>query len=360
VDAAAHAAELHRQAIVIDGHSDILMPIADGYVRLGQQVSIPDPAQWTPPFEMPKAPRFTPWPRGEDFGPIGQYSVPQFLAGGLTAQVCAIFVEDHRLDYALKRSLEMAYWLLREAEENEAFELIKTVADLRRVKEEGKCGGILALEGAEPLGQEVKLLDIFYALGLRMAGLAHNRRNYFADGTQHGLKGAGLSAMGRQAVKRMNELGLVVDVAHLSQAGFFETLELTTAPVVLSHGTARKAFPLQPGDSPLYPGYDTSRGRERLEALARNGGVFGVFFIFTESIEEVVEDIEYALEIVGPDHVGLGSDLYGFHEESPPGLEDISKVPALTEHLVRRGHSDETILKFLGGNFLRVFEQVWK
>jgi len=359
-DAAAHAAELHRQAIVIDCHSDMLMPIADGYVRLGKQVAIPDPAQWKPPFEMLEtSSAFTPWPRGDLFGPIGQYSLPQFLAGGLTAQVCAIFVEDHQLDYALKRSLEMGYWLLREARENEAFELVRTAGDIRRLKQEGKCGGIMALEGLEPLGQDVKLFDLFYELGLRMACLTHNRRNYFADGTQHDVKAGGLTEMGRQAVTRMNELGIVVDVGHLDQAGFMETLEITTAPVVLSHRSPKKLFPLQAADSPLHPGYDVSRGRERLEALARNGGVFGVFFIFNQTIEEVVADIEYLLELTGPDHVGLGSDLYGL-QSSPKGLEDISKIPALTEHLVRRGHSDEVILKFLGGNFMRVFEQVWK
>lgn len=358
-DAAAHAAELHRQAIVIDCHSDILMPIADGYVRLGQQVAIPDPAEWRPPFGMSKAPsEFTPWPRGDNFGPIGQYSLPQFLAGGLTAEVCAIFVEDHQLDYALKRSLEMVYWLHREASENEAFEIVRTAADIRRLKAEGKCGGIMALEGLEPLGQDLKLLDVFHKLGLRMACLTHNRRNCFADGTQHGVKAGGLTEMGRQAVRRMNELGVVVDVAHIDQAGFMETLEITTAPVVLSHRSPKKLFPLQPTDSPLHPGYDVSRGRERLEALAQNGGVFGVFFIFNESIEEVVADIEYMLELTGPDHIGLGSDLYGL-QSSPKGLEDISQLPRLTEQLVRRGHSDEFILKVLGGNSMRVFEQVW-
>lgn len=359
-DAAAHAAELHRQAIVIDCHSDILMPIADGYVRLGKQVAIPDPTQWKPPFEMLESSwDFTPWPRGDLFGTIGQYSLPQFLAGGLTAQVCAIFVEDYQLDYALKRSLEMAYWLLRETRENEAFELVRTAEDIRRLKREGKCGGIMALEGLDPIGQDLKLLDLYYDLGLRMASLTHNRRNYFADGTQHHVKAGGLTDMGRQAVKRMNELGIVVDVCHIDQAGFMETLEISTAPVVLSHRSPKKFFPLEATDSPMHPGYDVSRGRERLEALARNGGVFGVFFIFWQTIEEVVADIEYMLDLTGPDHVGLGSDLYGL-KSSPQGLEDISKVPILTERLVQRGHSDEVILKLLGGNFMRVFEQVWK
>jgi membrane dipeptidase len=358
-DAAVRAAELHRKAIVIDCHSDILMPIADGYIRLGQQVEIPDPAQWKPPFEMvgEPSPNYR-WPLNDYFGCIGQYSLPQFVAGGLTAQVCAVFVEDHQLDIALKRSLEMIYWLHREAKESAGFELIRTVADIHRLKREGRCGGILALEGLEPVGQDLKLLDLFYELGVRMASLTHNRRNYFADGTQHYVKTGGLSDMGKQAVRRMNELGIVVDVGHIDQGGFLETLEITTAPVVLSHRSPRKFFPLKPEDSPLHPAYDVSRGQERLMALAQNGGVFGVFFLDCRTVDDVVDDIEYVIDLVGPDHVGLGSDLYGL-QTAPKGLEDMSKIPVLTERLVQRGHSDEVIAKFLGGNFLRVFEQVW-
>jgi len=278
-EGAAHATELHERAIVIDCHSDILIPIADGYVRLGKQVEVPDPEQWKPPFEM--ADSFSGdiyWPHNNRFGCIGQYSIPQFLAGGLTAQACAIFVKDGELETALRRSMEMVWWLHREAEENEDFELVTTVAEIRRLKQEGKCGGILALEGLEPVGLNLDLLDIFYKLGVRMAGLAHNRRNAFSDGTQHHVKTGGLTDLGKQAIQRMNELGIVVDVGHLNQVGFWEALEVTEAPVVLSHRSPRRFFPLRAEDSPLHPGYDVSRGRERLEALARNGGVFGVFF----------------------------------------------------------------------------------
>jgi membrane dipeptidase len=148
-------------------------------------------------------------------------------------------------------------------------------------------------------------------------------------------------------------------VAHINQVGFWDTLEVTTAPVVLSHRSPRKFFPLNAEDSPFHPVYDLSRGRERLEALAQNGGVFGVFFLGAEDVDDVVADIEYVIDLIGPDHVGLGTDLYGLHR-APKGLEDISKTPAITERLVQRGHSDETILKFLGGNYVRVFEQVWK
>ena len=358
-ETAARAAELHKRAIVIDCHSDLLIPITDGYVRLGKEVRIPDPTEWNPPFEMVDIPsKDVNWPRSRWYGCIGQYSLPQFLAGGLTAQVCAIFVKDHQLDHALQRSLEMAWWLHHEAGENDAFELVTSVADIRRLKRGGKCGGIMALEGLEPLGYDIKFLDIFYALGARMAGLPHNRRNWFADGTQNNVHPGGLTELGRRAVKRMNELGMIVDVAHMNQVCFWETLEIVDAPVVLSHASPRRFYPLRPEDSPLHTLRDVSRGPERLEALARNGGVSGVFFLGRSDVDDVVDDIEYLLKLVGPDHVGLGSDLYGLHW-APKGLEDMSKLPALTSRLVERGHSDDVILKILGGNFERVFERVW-
>jgi membrane dipeptidase len=358
--AAAHAAELHSKAVVIDCHSDVLMPIADGYVRLGDLVSVPDPAAWKPPFEMrPPADKYVGWPRGSAFGCIGQYSLPAFLAGGLTAQVCAVFVEDERLPEALRRALEMVWWFHREVEENEAFVHATTASDIRRAKREGRVAGVLALEGIEPVGYDLKMLDIFYRLGVRMAGLAHNRRNYYSEGTQHHIRTGGLTAPGKQAIRRMNELGIVVDVGHFNQACFWDALEASEAPVVLSHRSPLKFFPLKAEDSPFHPAYDLSRGRERLEALAGNGGVFGVFFLGARDVDDVVDDIEYVIDLVGPDHVGLGSDLYGL-PGAPRGLEDMSKVPAITECMVRRGHPDEVVLKVLGGNFMRVFEQVWK
>lgn len=358
----AHAAELHKREIVIDAHSDILMPIAAGKTRLGEHTAVPDPATWDPPPGiMGNAP---PWaatvfsPHTYYFGPIGQYSIPQFRAGGITVQVCAVYVEDDYLSQALQKSLEMTWCMHREAEEENGFALVTTTSGIRQLKEQGQCGGILAFEGLEPVGSDLRYLDLFYKLGLRMASLTHNRRNAFADGTQQNVRTGGLTDLGRKVIERMNELGIVVDLAHLNQQGFWEVLETSQAPVVLSHRSARLLFPLKPEDSAMHPALDVSRGRERLEALARNGGVFGIIWYGQKDLDAVVADIEYVIELVGPDHVGLGSDLYGL-DAAPTGIEEISRVPAITEELVRRGHSDDTITKFLGGNYLRVFERVW-
>ena len=341
---AARAADLHARAVVIDCHSDLLMPIADGFTRLAENAPVPEKGEW--PCGGP--------------GCLGQYNLPKFEAGGLTTQVCAIFVEDERLDHALKRSLDMIYWFNKEMEDNTGrIEIVTKAADIRRLKAQKKCGAVLALEGFEPLALDLKMLDIFYRLGVRMGGMAHNRRNAWCDGTLYNTSDAGLTPLGKQAVKRMNELGIVVDVGHLTAKGIWEALAATTKPVVLSHRSPRKFFPLKPEDSPFYPVYDLTQGRERLEALAKNGGVFGVFFLDTKTVRDVVDDIEYVFDLVGPDHVGLGSDLYG-KSSTPHELVDMSGVPLITRELVRRGHSDEDILKVLGENFMRVFQEVWK
>jgi len=352
------AMELHSRAIVIDCHSDLLMPIADGFTRLATDLPVPESAAWT--FEVPEGShRRLDWPFGAT-SCIGQYSLPKFERGGLTVQVCAVFVDDHELDRALKRSLDMTWWFHREMEDNrDRIEHVCGCDEIRRVKAAGKCGAVLAIEGFEPLGLDLRLLDLFYKMGVRMAGLAHNRRNAWSDGTQHYVKTGGLTTLGKQAVRRMNEMGIVVDVGHLNTVGFWESIEASGAPVVLSHRSPRKFFPLKPEDSPFHPAYDVSQGRERLEALARNGGVFGVFFLAARDVEDVVDDIEYVAKLVGVDHVGLGSDLYGL-AKAPQGLEDMSKLPAITTSMVRRGYTDEDILKILGGNFMRVFEKVWR
>jgi len=148
-------------------------------------------------------------------------------------------------------------------------------------------------------------------------------------------------------------------VAHLNQAGFWDVLEHSSQPVVLSHSSSRSYFPKEGEHPPRYPAADITRSQERLQALARNGGVFGVIFFRQASLEAIVADIDYLVERAGPGHVALGSDFYGL-ADAPPDLPDIARLPALTDALARRGYTDDVILNILGGNYLRVFAQAWK
>ncbi|MBN1319138.1 MAG: membrane dipeptidase [Anaerolineales bacterium] len=362
VNANKHALEIIKKAIVIDGHSDILIPLAEGRMSLSQRVEAPDPSTWEPPAGLVMEGRLKTNDSAHSFyyGPMGQYDIPRWLEGGVTAQVCTIYVSSYMLGRGLHRGLEMAWALFRAVEESEAFEMVTKAADITRIKQLGKCGAILSMEGFEALASDLRILDIYYRLGLRMAGLTHNRRNAFADGPQPNVQTGGLTELGRQAIRRMNELGIVIDMAHINEAGFWEILDLTTAPVVLSHSTGSMFNRVDqiPGSYPR-PGLVLPRDRARLEALAANGGVLGIIFHDQGSLDNITADIGTALEVMGPDHVGLGSDFCGL-EKAPRGLEDISRLPALVQQLVERGYGDEVILKILGGNFVRVFEQVWR
>lgn len=359
--------DLHQQAIIIDGHSDILIPVTDNKMSLADRVEVPDPATWEAPaglvstientFNMP--------PHVFHFGPMGQYDVPRFREAGLTVQLCAIYIEEAYLNDPLRRGLKMAQKLHQATSTIEGFELITSAADIHRLKMEGKCGAVLTMEGFEALGGDLDMLDIYYQLGLRSASLTHTRRNIFADGCYAAAQTGGLTPLGKKAIQSMNELGIVIDLVHIHEVGFWEIIDLTKQPVILSHSTSTQfpstrddAYGLL-GNTVPRPNLELPRDRDKLEALADNGGVSGVIWLMQVDEDDMVADIETALEVMGEDHIGLGSDFYGVML-APRGLEDISKIPMLTRRLVERGHSDEMILKFLGGNYLRVFEQVWR
>ncbi len=353
-----NAEELHRQAIVIDGHSDILNLLADGRLRLREHPNVPPPAAWPSDLFPPTIATTTPYqlsPYTNWFQCLGQYDIPCFQAGGITAQVLAIFIDDAYLANPLERALAMVAAFHREIEANpDTLLFATTAADIRLAKATSKTALLLSFEGGEPFGRNLVLLDIFYRLGLRMISLTHSRRNALADGTQMQITTGGLTHLGRELISRMNELSMVIDLAHLSDPGIWEVLELSRDPVLLTHTNIRNGIPgYRAGLTEIHPQY----GISKLQAIAAKGGAVGVIFWGQPDIETIVDEIDAIIQHVGDDYVTLGSDFYGL-EQAPQGLEDIGKLPALTEALVRRGYSDTTIAKILGQNMLRVFETV--
>jgi membrane dipeptidase len=355
------AAKIHAESVIIDGHCDILMPIADGKMRLKDRVDVPPPEDWHPPVGWnlsSEAALYNFTPHTDYFQTMGQYDIPRFLAGGLTCQGCAIYIDEVNLNRSLERALDMIYWLNREAEECESFKLVRSANDIRRVKMEGKTSGFLSLEGFEPFGANLKLLDVFFGLGLRMASLTHSRRNAFADGFQRGVNTGGLSQLGRKAIKRMNERGIVIDLGHLNQPGCWEVLGLSGQPVVWSHTAPRHYFPERPEESPLYGDLVLPDARKLLDELARNGGVMGVIGFGQADLNSFLDDIDYIANAIGVDHVGIGTDFFGF-DQAPSGFQTMEDLPAVTRGLFQRGYKSDEVKKILGGNFMRVFEQVW-
>ena len=358
--------DLLHQATVIDGHSDILIPLADGKMHISEKVTIPKLQDWAPPpgMENQAFVKFGFEPHTMYFGCMGQYDIPRWKEGGINTQLCAIFLDDSKLDAPFKKGMEMAWAFHKNIQENEQLVHCLTAADIRRAKAAGKVGWVLTFEGCEALGGDIRMLDLYHQLGVRAASLTHTRRNIFADGCWAAEKQGGLSPLGRQLIQRMQELNIVIDLVHIGEPGFWEIMELAEKPLILSHSTPtmfastlREEQDFMNGKVPR-PRLEIPRDKAMMEAIVKNGGVLGMIWILYQTLEAAIDDIETALEIMGKDHIGLGSDLYG-QQLATPGLEDISKLPNLIRAMVKRGHSDETIIAFLGENYLRVFEQVW-
>ncbi len=351
------ASQLHHRAIVIDGHCDILNPLADGRVRLSERTEVEPPETWRGADYVRMPPNNTPYDVSAYswyFECIGQYDIPRFQEGGITAEVMAIFIAEEYLHRPLERALDMVAAFHREIESNpDTLLMATTAADIQQAKSEDKTALMLGFEGAEPLLRNLTLLDVFYRLGLRIMSLTHSRRNDFADGTQMSIATGGLTTLGRQLIARMNDLGILIDLAHMNDVGVWEVLELSSEPVVLSHTTVAEMPGYKSGLLEIDPRY----GKSKLQAIAEKGGVAGAIFVAQPSLNAVVDDIEAMIQHVGDDYVSIGSDFVSL-AHVPPGLEDISKLPAITEALLRRGYSDETIMKVLGGNLMRVFQTV--
>jgi len=252
----------------------------------------------------------------------------------------------------------------------------RTVEDIERAREDGTVALIPALESLRMIDNELDRIDILYGLGVRLAGLVYTESNALGSGIGERTDG-GLTALGYRAVKRMNKLGMVVSVSHASEKTALGVCDASDDPVVLSHDGARER----------YDYYRTKSDRE-LEAVADNGGVIGIQAAPhntasaaqpAHSIESVMDHFEYVRDLVGVDHVTFGPDLlYGDHRSLheqfdlpiPDAAEEIEYVRGMenpteawdniVRYLVTEGYSDEDIGKVLGGNTLRVLEEVWQ
>lgn len=320
--------DLHRRSIVIDAHCDTALLAAEGHYNLAE--------------------------RHDDH----HLDFPRMREGGVTAQVFAVFVDARYLPaQATRRALQVIDAMYRQVEAADGnARFVTRAADIEAAKADGTLGVILGLEGAEALEGDLGVLRMFHRLGVRNIGLTWNFRNQAADGVGEERTGGGLTTFGVALVEEMNRLGILVDIAHLSPAGVEDVLKVSQAPVIASHANARAVCD-----------HRRNLTDAQLEKVARNGGVVGVTFVpaFVDgsdgqaSVRRVLDHIDHMVRVMGDDHVGLGSDFDGFFgEEKTLGLEDVSRMPAITAGLLERGYSEASVQKILGGNFLRVFRQV--
>lgn len=370
--AADSAAALHRDAIVIDGHSDT-----------------------TPWFEDPD------WhfdARHDE----GHQDLPRMREGGLDAQFWSIYLgptegQGRAIREAIVR-IDAVHELVRRHPDD--LEIATSAADVRRIAATGRIACLMGLEGGHIIEDSLPALRTFYRLGVRYMTLTHSFHTGWADSSGTNETPApqhhGLTAFGESVVREMNRLGMLVDLSHVSDATFYHALRVTRAPALVSHSSTRAI-----ADHPR------NLSDEMLRALARNGGVVMINF-YSGYIDEalvapiralfgglaprlmalreqyqddpvglrrayrellrgldvprselsvLLDHFDHAIRVAGADHVGIGADWDGV-ASMPRGMEDVSRLPALSEGLLARGHSPEVVRKVLGENLLRLMKGV--
>ena len=327
--------------------------------------------------------------------PVGHVDIPRLREGGVNTPFFALWVPTYyKGAEAIRRTLDLRDAMQRLFDLHpEQIALALTAADVERITRSGRIAAILTVEGGHQIDNDLAVLRMYHRLGIRSMTLTHFRNTDWADSSTDTPAHNGLAPFGKEVVREMNRLGMIVDVSHVADKTFFDVLAASNKPVIASHSSCRAL-----SDVPR------NMTDDMIRALAKNGGVMGINFgegflnpkdagqlmasiekSATEpsltgkalddyaaeefhkeqraakpaiaTLDDAVAHIDYAVKLAGVDHVGIGSDFDGI--SSPPkGLEDISKVAALKAAIRKKGYSEEDVKKIFGGNLLRVLREV--
>jgi membrane dipeptidase len=316
----AEALRIHFDAIVVDGHIDTPSLMLDSDYDLGARHS------------------------------AEHVDLPRMVEGGLDAPFFAIYVGRSYGEgqAATDRALAMTEAVQRQVNALDGVDMATSAAEVADITRAGRKAILLGLEGGHALQGDVNVLRQLYANGIRYVTLTHTNTNSWADASTDAPRWGGLNDLGRSLVREMNRLGVLVDLSHVSDSTFYDAIETSAAPVLLSHTSCRAL-------------HDHARNidDDALRALRANGGVILINFydayIGTApvTVDTILDHIEHAIEVAGIDHVGLGSDFDGV-PSLPVGMEDATRLPWITYGLLKRGHSEADVRKVLGGNALRL------
>jgi membrane dipeptidase len=327
-------------------------------------------------------------------------SIPKMREGHLGAEFFSIWVPGRWPPQGIiHRALDLIDVVYEQVgRHSDALGLATTADDIVRLHRQGKIAILLGVEGGHEIEDDLHALDIYCRLGVRYMTLTHSLNTHWADSSTDKPQWNGLTDFGRQVVARMNGLGIMVDISHVSDKTFYDTLAATRAPVIASHSSCRAL-----SDVPR------NMSDDMIGVLAKNGGVIQINFysayldadynrayraieaqenaeieaarkeyagdpkgeaqqtrqiwaryeahLPTPSYTRIADHIDHVVKLVGVEYVGLGSDFDGI-DSVPRGMEDASKLPELVRELARRGYSEADLEKILGGNLLRVMRQV--
>lgn len=378
------AARIHREAIVIDTHNDVTSAILDEGFDLG--MSGVDPS-----------------------GKLKTHTdLKRMKAGGLDAQFFAVYVGREYVGKPAaqgggpaRRAMDMIDVVYEQVRKHpDELAMAYTADDIRRISKQGKIAALMGIEGGHAIEDSLRALRMFYRLGIRYMTLTHTNTNDWADAEGDAAnpriaKHNGLTDFGRQVVREMNRIGMMVDISHVADKTFFDVIETTRAPVIASHSSSRALAP-----------HTRNVTDEMLKAIAKNGGVVMVNFydgfidprkaeitLKARAVQEellqkypneptklneemrkwraenlpkgktplkvLIDHIHHIIKTAGIDNVGIGADLDGIPlDGTPEELDDVSKLPVLTYELLKRGYSEGDVKKFLGENLLRVMARV--
>jgi membrane dipeptidase len=362
------AVTIARETIIVDGHIDVPYRVKN---------------QWV---DVTKA--------TED----GDFDYPRAVEGGLNAPFMSIYVPAS-LDNS-PESTQLAHLLIDSVEAIVArapdkFAIAKSPSDVKSHFETGVISLPLGMENGSPIQGNLDNLNDFYERGIRYITLAHSQSNHISD-SSYDLRRQwkGLSPFGKQLVTEMNNIGIMLDISHVSDDAFYQVVELTKVPVIASHSSLRR----------FTPGFERNMNDDMIKKLGENGGViminFGSSFVSKEAgqwrtgltnarkalikeegedspklenfeaqyrkevpypystLDEVLDHIDHVVELIGVEHVGIGSDYDGVGDSLPIGLKDVASFPNLVQGLLDRDYSREDIEKILSGNLLRVWQEV--
>ncbi len=254
-----------------------------------------------------------------------------------------------------------------EVERTPDFAICRSHAEILAARKAGQIALLITMEGVEPLGGDPDMLRIFHKLGVRSLGLTHARRNLAGEGgvfAPSGSSSQGLTAHGKELVRLCEQLGIMVDLAHLNPAGFDDVLAMTAGPVIISHTNPRAFFDIERNSSD-----------EQIVRVAERGGIVGLGAVLLSNerskatADGFVDQIEYMVELAGIDHVGLGFDfckllidqcpaMAGHRRLLPVGPAQPQPLRNVTRIVIERGFADEDIGKILYGNWMQLFEEV--
>jgi len=366
------ARTLARETIIVDGHIDV-------------------------PYRVIAS--------GEDIGMAteqGDFDYPRAMEGGLNAPFMSIYVAaTYQETGGAKAQADRLIGLVEglAGMHPDKFEIATSPRDVERITKAGKIALPMGMENGAPIEGDLANLDHFFRRGIRYITLTHSRVNHISDSSyDEERRWGGLSPFGRLVVARMNDLGIMVDVSHITDAAFDDVMEVCRAPVIASHSSARK----------FTPGFERNMSDAMIKRLGENGGViminYGSSFLTQEfadwrdayqdayqrhlqeyslepsqevaaafeasyreefpkpyaDIDDVLDHIDHVKNLVGIDHIGLGSDYDGVGDSLPEGLKDASTMPNLIQGLMDRGYTDDEIRAILSGNILRVWRAVEK